>query len=74
MSEWQPIDENTPRDGTPILMCVLDEYGYEVFSATYEPLYAGHEFPWLTTTVSGRFGEHIIKHWMPLPSAPKDGQ
>lgn len=69
MGDWRLIDENTPRDGTPILACWDNGCGWD-----YEVVWWGRDphYPWSTQGSGGSYPEDKFDAWQPLPPPPSD--
>jgi len=66
-SKWKVIDENTPRDGTPILLC--DDNAMECFIAVYwEYLPINIDYNW--TALDQSYHKDWGTHWMPIDEQP----
>lgn len=85
MSEWQPI-ETAPKDGTEIIGCFSDNYGYQDEPTVFGPWtirWKGNM--WVSSwdgygviEYMGDFGTDYKTpdvqptHWLPLPEPPKE--
>ena len=63
MSEWLNIDNDSPRDGSVILVYDEDHYHLAIAHFHHEGYY--HRLP---------NDDHRLRftHWMPLPDPPED--
>jgi len=82
--EWQPI-ETAPKDGTEVIACFSNNYGFQENPTTYGPwTCAFRNGKWMASWgdraviyseswAGTEYQEAEIDptHWMPLPSPPK---
>lgn len=85
MSKWQPIS-TAPKDGTEIIGCFVNDYGYQAKPTAYGPwTMAFKRNQWVASWDGWRviesqtdFGttykttEVEPTHWMPLPKPPTE--
>ncbi len=65
---WQPIDENTPRDGTDILVWMQTE-GAEMQQVVHWDDMSKDDWRWQVTD-GPNYHRDMFTHWMPLPASP----
>ena len=69
MSEWIPVSEQLPEDGSDVLAYLKDANNSRITAANY---YKG---TWQDCVMGGQLyltKEGFVTHWMPLPSAPTE--
>lgn len=78
MSEWKPIDENTPRKKTILFWGETSELGDGIMNWRMDTGYIysyGHgDEDWYWAGQRLNKWDHKPTHWMPLPSPPDHDQ